>query len=273
MIFNMLGRATQTKGFLAAATVAAVACSLTSSAGAQAPAARGTAAQRLAIPRTADGKPDVSGVWAGGGFKHTEGAKYPDAPDFSRYEFKPPKDAFKPGGEALWTLKLNNDPRHDDPTLFCLPNGFPYIDLPARAQHFFQPPGYLVIAYEDDHATRIVPIGKSHPKGLDPTWYGNSVAHWEGDTLVVDVTGLKDWESDAVHHRHSEKAHYLEKYTRTGPTTMTLEIVTEDPEIFARPWSQTWEMHLRQDWEIFEDICEENNLDPGLVDYLKTGKK
>jgi len=226
-----------------------------------------------AIPRTAEGKPDLSGVWAGGGFKHTEGAKYPDIPDISKYVFTPPKDAFRPGGEGLWNLELNGDPRHDDPTLLCLPLGFPYIDLPARAQQFFQPPGFLVIVYEDDHITRIIPIGGSHPKDLDPTWYGNSVAHWDGDTMVVDTLGVKPWNSDARHHMHTDAAHYIERYRRTGPKTMSLEITTDDPKIFAKPWSQSWEMHLRPDWTLLEDVCEENNKDPGLLEYLKKPQK
>jgi len=226
-------------------------------------------ASKTAIPHTAEGKPDLSGVWAGAGFKHVEGAKYSDIPDVSRYVFTPPKDAFKPGGQELWTLKLNGDPRHDDPTLLCLPLGFPYIDLPARAQHFFQPPGFLVIAYEDDHTTRIIPIGGSHPKDLDPTWYGDSVAHWEGDTMVVDTIGLKPWNSDARHHMHTEAAHYIERYRRTGPTTMSIEITTDDPGIFTKPWSQSWDMHLHPEWRLLEDVCEENNRDPGLLEYLK----
>jgi hypothetical protein len=222
-----------------------------------------------AIPRTPDGKPDLSGVWAGAGFRHIEGAKYPDIPDISRYVFTPPTDALLPGAEEMWNLKLNGDPRHDDPTLLCLPLGFPYIDLPGRAQQFFQPPGYLVVVYEDDHFTRIIPIGTSHPKDIDPTWYGNAVGHWEGDTMIVDTIGLKAWISDARHHMHTEAAHYVERYRRTGPTTMSLEITTDDPKIFSRPWSQSWEMHLRRDWTILEDICEENNKDPGLLEYLK----
>ncbi len=225
------------------------------------------------IPRAANGKPDLSGVWAGPGFKHIEGAKYSDIPDVTRYVFTPPNDAFLPGGKELWNLKLNGDPRHDDPTLFCLPLGFPYIDLPGRAQQIFQPPGYLVIAYEDDHITRIIPIGASHPKDPDPTWYGNSVAHWEGDTMVVDTIGVKPWNSDAQHHMHTEAAHYIERYRRTGPKTMSLEITTDDPKIFNRPWSQTWEMHLHPEWTLLEDICEENNKDPGLLEYLNKPQK
>src|ERR1700730_2867952 len=73
-------------------------------------------ASKPAIPRTADGKPDLSGVLAGAGVKHLEGATYPAIPDVSRYVFTPPKDAFQPGGEKLWNLELNGDPRHDDPT-------------------------------------------------------------------------------------------------------------------------------------------------------------
>src|SRR5579872_683256 len=250
---------------LAAARMLAVACSLIASVAGQTPASKAQS-----IPRTADGKPDLSGVWAGGGFKHVEGAKYTDIPDTTRYVFRPPKEAFRPGAEQeLWNLKLNGDPRHDDPTLVCLPLGFPYIDIVGRAQQFFQPPGYLVIVYEDDHTTRIIKIGGSHPDDLEPSWYGNSVGRWDGDVMVVDTIGVKPWNSDARNHMHTADAHYIERYRRTGPTTMSLEIVTEDPKIFSKSWSQNFEMHLHPEWEILEDVCEENNKDPKLLEYLK----
>jgi len=64
-------------------------------------------------------------------------------------------------------MKLNGDPRHDDPTQFCLPIGFPYNGLTARAQQWLQPPGYLVIVYEDYHTTRVIHMdGRPHPKDL-----------------------------------------------------------------------------------------------------------
>ena len=221
--------------------------------------------------RTPDGKPNVSGTWAGPGFKHTEGAKYSDLPDPSRYTFNTKDLPFRPGGEEQWNLKLNGDVIHDDPTFVCLPLGFPYIGLAGRAQQFFQTPGFLVIVYEDQHWVRIIHMdGRPHPPDdyMESTWMGNSVGHYEGDTAVIDTTSLKAWNSDARMHMHSDAAHYIEKFRRTGPTTMSYEITTDDPKIFTKPWSQSWEMHLHPEWEILEDVCEENNKDPGLIEYL-----
>src|SRR5687768_8893558 len=155
------------------------------------------AEQKRTIPRTFDGKPDLSGVWAGPGFKHVDGGKFTSIPAPGLIRFDQKDLPFVPGGEALWNKKLTGDPLHDDPTLFCLPIGMPYIHLTARAQQFFQPPGYLVIVYENQHFTRIIPMdGRPHPKDLEPTWMGHSVGYYEGDSAIVDTVGLKAWGSD-----------------------------------------------------------------------------
>jgi len=221
------------------------------------------------IRRTSDGKPDISGVWAGPGFAFKEGAKYPSTPSITGFD---PKLAapFKPGGEMIFNLQKNGEVYHDDPQLHCLPHGIPRVILSARAQQYFQPPGYLVIVYEDDHMPRIIPLdGRPHPKDLELSWMGHSVGHWDGDTMVVDTVGLKAWSIDARDHMHSDALHVIERYTPTGPTTETVEITLDDPTIFTKPWSQSWGMHLHKDWEILEDICEENNKDPQLIEYLK----
>src|SRR5579872_6619437 len=128
------------------------------------------ATKSQAIPRTADGKPDLSGVWAGPGFKHVEGAKFSDVPGFGLTRFNRKDYPFQPGGEALWNRKMTGEAITDDPTLLCLPLGFPFNALVPRAQQFFQPPGYLVIVYEDYHTTRIIHMdGRPHPKDLEPS--------------------------------------------------------------------------------------------------------
>jgi hypothetical protein len=227
------------------------------------------------VPLTLDGKPDISGVWAGPGFKHIPGAKFPDVAAAGAIRFNREDYPFRPGGKELWNFKFNGDPRHDDPTLYCLPIGMPYIGLTARAQQIFQPPGYLVFVYEDNHMPRIIHMdGRPHPKNLEPTWMGNSVGHYEGDTAVIDTIGLKEWGSDGHgHHMHSDAVHYIERIKRTGPDTATYELITDDPKIFTKPWSAgPWDMHLRNDWEILEDVCEENNLDPDLIEKLPPAK-
>lgn len=222
------------------------------------------------IPRTQNGKPDLSGVWAGPGFTYKPGAKFSSIPDPRNIDFGETGLPFKPGGEELWKRKPNGDLLHDDPTALCLPWGFPAEPILPRAQQFFLTPQALVIIYEDFRMYRIIPLdGRPHPKDLEESYMGHSVGHWEGDTLVVDVVGLKAWESDARDHMHTEQAHYIERFRRTGPDTMSYELTTDDPGIFTRPWTKSWTMHLKPDWELLEEVCEDNNLDVDLIKNLK----
>jgi hypothetical protein len=233
----------------------------------------GQSATSKGISRTPDGKRDLSGVWVNSSFKKLPGG------GVSRFSGR--NLPFAPGGEALWNLNLNGDPHHDNPHFLspvdkegnfgCKPWGFPQSALSANAQQFFQPPGYLVIIYEAMHATRMIPMdGRSHSKDFEPTYLGESVGHYEGDTAVIDTIGLKEGASDGSgHHRHTEAAHYVERYTRTGPATMSFELTTDDPKIFTKPWkSGPWTMQLHPEWTIQESFCEDNKQDPGVIDYL-----
>lgn len=219
--------------------------------------------------RTLDGKPDISGVWVN------------DSSPSGMLKFDKKDLPFRPGGQQLWDLKLTGDPHHDNPHFLspvdkqynfgCKPWGFPQVALTANAQQFVQSPGYLVIVYEATHATRMIPMdGRSHAEDPDATYLGNSVGKYEGDTAVIDTTALRAGGSDgAGHHLHTDAVHYIERYRRTGPTTLSFEITTDDPKIFTKPWtSAPWTLHLHPEWVVLEAACEDNSQDPRLLDYL-----
>jgi hypothetical protein len=246
------------------------------------------------IPAIAFAQAKVSGVWSTPGFKHREGEKIPDTPVIGLTRFNRKDYPFKPGGERLYTRQFSEkpDPKTDDPQLLCLPWGFPHQTFLSNVQHFFQPEGYLVIFYEDMHYTRVIPMdGRKHPEGLAPSYYGNSVGRYEGDTAVVDTAGLKPWGLDDGgrvpdgNHMFTDAAHFVERYRRTGPTTMSYTLTIDDPKIFAKPFTcgakdshcfvdrnpgpEEWTMRLHPEWEIIEQYCEENNKDPGLLQFLE----
>src|SRR5262245_50753131 len=155
--------------------------------------------QGQAIPRAPDGKPNFTGVWAGPGFTHREGPGDTDTPRVTTYD--PAKmSPFKPGGDSFMNRRATGDSVKDDPTAGCLPNGLTRQILSPYAQQWIQTPTQIVVLYEYMHFFRVIPTdGRTHAKDVETTWMGDSVGKWEGDTLVIDTVGLKEWMLDATH--------------------------------------------------------------------------
>lgn len=203
------------------------------------------------IPRTADGHPDLTGVYIGG-FDIRPTGSIPPAPGAEKYRV-----AMDAGGSDL--------------TEHCLPSGVPGVTGAPYPLQIIQNPGQIVILYEVDHLFRVIPTdGRSHPSDLDTTWMGNSVGHWEGDTLVVDVTGFND-KTYVRGYRHTTAYHVVERYTRTAYDKIAYEATIEDPNVFAAPWKEAGTLRLHPEWEIQEYICEENNRD--YKELFKSEKK
>jgi hypothetical protein len=218
---------------------------------------------RKEIPRTADGKPDFTGVWAGPGFTHRVGPNDTDTPNVTIFD--PKKFApYKPGGQASLLRPITGEILKDDPTAYCLPNGMPRQILSPYSQQWIQAPGTLIVLYEYMHFFRVIPTdGQPHRKDVEPTWMGDSVAKWEGDTLVIDTIGLKEWILDAYHEEtsrwHSDQLHLIERLKYTDPMTVSYQVTVDDPKIWTAPWNQEFQMKLHPTWSVFEFVCEEND--------------
>jgi hypothetical protein len=230
-------------------------------------AAQSAAGRSGAIRRTPDGKPDFSGVWAGAAFRHQAGPGDTDTPGITRIDPKLYSDWFRPGGKELFYQAWTGSLAHDDPQSLCLPVGFPRIALSPYAQQILETPGNVVIFYEYNHFFRIIPTdGRPHPKDVELTWMGDAVGKWEGDTLIVDTVGLKEWPLAAdepgrpgVVLYHSDALHVIERFTPTGPDTIAYQLTYDDPKIFTKPWTTNWQMKLHPTWKLYEQVCEENN--------------
>jgi hypothetical protein len=233
----------------------------------------GQTAPAKPIPRMPDGKPDMSGVWAGPGFKFVEGKKNPEI-NIGAGGIANNLPPFVPGGEALFNLKKTGDVKHDNPQLLCVPHGMPRVALSSHAQQFIQGRTHLAILYENDHIYRPIPMdGRPHSEDLDPfgtdgTFMGNARGHWEGDTLIVDTVGIRPGWLDARDHMHTEALHLTERFTMTAADRIKYELTIDDPKIFTKPFTHTWEMRMMPDWEIEEFICEDNNKDLELIKFL-----
>ena len=222
---------------------------------------------QAAIPRLSDGKPDFTGVWAGPGFGHKpDGPGDTDTPLVVRFDRKK-MSPFKPGGEALMIRPLTGDVMQDDPGALCFPNGLTRQLLAPYSQQIVQMPGRLVILYEYMHFFRAIPTdGSPHDADADTTWMGDSVAKWDGDTLVIDTTNLKEWVFDSTHDEegegsrwHSDQLHVIERLHYLNPNLVAYDITIDDPAIFTAPWTQNFQMMRHPSWKLFESICEENN--------------
>lgn len=227
------------------------------------------AASGFKPPRTPDGKPDFTGTYQWP--KPLEGDEIgkSNATIFDRRKFAP----FKPGGEAFLEPRTG-DPRHDEPRDFCMPAGFPGGILSGNAMQFFQTKDYLVMVHEFQRMTRIIPLdGRPHQTGIEPTYYGDPVGHWDGDTLVIESTNFKRWVLDDYfytnpkeYRMHSDAVKFTERLRWKAPGVISYSITDDDPKIFTAPWTQEFDVIAKPDWEaqgLFEYVCEENNRCPG----------
>lgn len=132
-----------------------------------------------------------------------------------------------------------------------------------------QTPKTIVMMYEYLNAFRIIPINAKHPDDLEPSFMGDSVGHWEGDTLVVDVTSFNDrtW-LPGTGTFHSDALHVTERYTRTDKDTIQYEATMEDPKVLTKPWVYRTTIMLREGTRLREYVCEENNQDKGAYEKL-----
>lgn len=196
-------------------------------------------------PRMADGKPDFTGVWANiptRGGDPTQGA-FP----------VPPMQPWAAEMHEEWAaLRLQN------PGSYCLPQSaamssvpFPYkliqTDEVIIQLAEFVTPGFRQVFLDD----------REIPEIWNPSWYGHSVGHWEGDTLVVESTGFNNFTPGFG--IHSEALTITERYTRPQNDVLLIEITAEDPEAFTEPWTRTFEARLVEGQEILEYVCAEGN--------------
>lgn len=220
------------------------------------------------IPRTADGRPDLSGIWiATGALALLEGpdalraAREADAAaGYEQPENEPPP--YKPEAEARRQRFLDRQ-GIDDPMARCLLTGVPRINFRPLPFEIVQLPERIIMLYEIHHAFRIIPTdGRPHPDYIEPTYLGEPVGHWEGDTLIVEVIGFNDktWLA-GTGTWHSEELRVTERYRRISKDTLAYEVVMDDPVVFTKPWRMYETFRLRPDERLREYECIESNED------------
>jgi hypothetical protein len=162
---------------------------------------------------------------------------------------------------------------------YCTPPGMPYIMGVAQYPiEFLFTPGKVTMLFEAWMQVRhVFTDGRPHLTDPDPTFYGNEIGHWEGDTLVVDTIAIKPTVTITAGVGHSDKEHIVERiHLKAGdPDTLIDEITVTDPEALAKPWTERFEYERHRDLEQLEFICAENDRNPvtsnGHADFTPGG--
>jgi hypothetical protein len=221
-------------------------------------------------PRTAWGTPDLSGIWERyGGFGQSE----TEASKKERPADAPPAATFFDLGANMegglpyqsWARELRAqrmaDGMRDNPDAHCLPMGHMQLHLHPQPRKIIQLPNLIVMLWEGNSGIRqIFMDGRSLPDNdPQPWWYGYSVGHWEGDTLVVVTTGFRDsgW-LDVNGSPLTDQGKITERFTRVSYGHMIIDVTIDDPKAYTKPFTVRVEHGIMLDTELIEFICGEN---------------
>ncbi|MBV8847083.1 MAG: hypothetical protein JO307_30105 [Bryobacterales bacterium] len=208
-------------------------------------------------PRLSDGKPDLNGIWNGPAIVNND---LQAAKVNGKGVIVDPangKIPYLPG--ATPRVKKNLAARKQlDPVNHCFMPGVPRMMYMPDPYMIVQTPGFVAILSQFMHEVRNIPVdGSKHLENID-LWQGDSRGRWEGDTFVVDTNDFNDktW-FDAAGNFHSDHLHVVERFTRTGPNTITYEVAISDPMTFSKDWKIRMPLTLNaaKDAQILENEC------------------
>jgi len=199
-------------------------------------------------PRSADGKPDLSGVW-----RIHKSYLLNAAPDLK------PED-IQPWAATVYKRSADNF-RNDTDGINCLPPGPKTSTSVGPPVKIVQTPNLVVLLYEYQTLFRqVFTDGRGLPEDANPTWMGYSVGKWEGDTLVVTTTGFNDRTSlDLAGPPHSEALRMTERFRRRDAGHMDLQVTIEDSKAYNKSWTLPVDLDLMPDGELIEFICEDRD--------------
>jgi hypothetical protein len=202
-------------------------------------------------PRTPQGTPDLSGIW-----RIDSGAYAGNIVA----DLKPGE--IQPWAAALYDQRMENLGKDDPATFKCLPQGPRSSFGGSGWAKIIQTPALIVILYEDLAYRQIFLDGRKLPADPNPSFMGYSIGRWEADTLVVESTGFNDttW-LDFGGHPHTELLRITERFRRRDLGHMDLQQTYDDPKVYSRPWTVALKADLVTDTELLEYICNENEKD------------
>ena len=222
-------------------------------------------------PRTAQGKPDLNGIWQAIGTTHWDLEGHAARPgavvalgavgavpaglgvvEDGEIPYQPWAAEKKKENFKTWLTA--------DPEIKCFLPGVPratYLPFPFQ---IVQTPKHILMTYEFASASRIIYMDAANFESPVDTWMGHSRGRWEGESLVVDVTSFngQTW-FDRAGNFHSDALHVVERYTRIGPDALMYEATIEDPKVFTRPWKISMPLYrrLEKNMQLLEFKCVE----------------
>jgi hypothetical protein len=222
-------------------------------------------------PQAAFDPHDLSGVWFDDHprlirvqeryWAYTFTMEAPPMTPWAQALFNAAKPSFGPNAAPLTET---NDPIYHT----CVPMGFPRIYLYPLPMQIIQAPGEVILLFEyDSFRHQIYTDGRAHDTSLGPLWMGDSIGHWEGDTLVADTANFTDktW-LDRMGHPHSDALHVIERFRRIDHDHLVDDITIEDPKAYTKPWTARLPYVLKPKWTLAEAFCEDENSFQGIED-------
>ena len=237
-------------------------------------------------PRTADGRPDLNGIWQALNTANWDiqdhSASAGPISSLGAAGAVPPGLGVVVGDEIPYLPEAAKKKQENyanrltaDPEIKCYLPGVPRATYMPHPFQIIQGAKSIMIAYQYAGAVRSIPL-ENPGSSPAPTWMGWSAGHWEGDTLVVDVTSFNDqtW-FDRAGNFHSDALHVVERYTARSPDTLTYEATIEDPKVFARAWKMSMPLyrHVEENAQLLEFRCVEFSEDVIYGHLRKKGSK
>jgi hypothetical protein len=204
-------------------------------------------------PRLPDGHPNLSGIWEQRDGRYVQNIAT---------DLKPGDVPYQPWAKTLADQRADGSHEKENPTANCLPHGVPRIGASPPPWKIVQTPGVMIILYEAHTLWRQVFLdGRELSEDFIPAWLGYSTGKWDGDTLVVETKGFngKFWLDQLK--PATDALHVIERFHRKDFGHMDVQITIDDSKAYTKPWTVTEEVHLLTDTELMESICNENNLD------------
>jgi hypothetical protein len=226
-------------------------------------------------PRATGGKPDLSGLWETDsappallerlipGATNGAGEEAPSQYFINIFsDLKPEDEPLRPAAAQAFQQRAQHF-TDTSPISHCLPEGIPLIEMAPAPYKIVQTPGVTFMLYERDTTYRqVYTDGRNLPDDPQPSWLGYSVGKWAGDTLVVESIGFngRGW-LDARAHIHSEALRLTERFHRPDFGHLEVRLTVDDPKTYTRPFTVTLKQHLLPDSDLLESYCAENEKD------------